>query len=144
LTSYLSRTYSKAGETLGLYIAYYDQQRSGESMHSPKACLPANGWEIWKVDSAQVPVQGRNVTINQYSVRHISEKAVVLYWYQSRERIIASEYLGKLLLVRDALFDGRTSGSLVRVTVIDKPEAVQHGLEFVSEVIPQVKRCFAR
>ncbi len=143
-TSYLSRTYSKAGETLGLFIAYYDQQRSGESLHSPKHCLPANGWEIWKIDSVQVPVHGQKVTINQYSVKHISEKAVVLYWYQSRERIIASEYLGKLLLVRDALFDGRTSGSLVRVTVVDKPEAVRHGLEFVSEVIPQVQRCFAR
>ena len=144
LTSYLSRTYSKADERLDLFIAYYDQQRSGESMHSPKHCLPANGWEIWKMDSAEVPANGRNVTINQYSVKHMNEKAVVLYWYQSRERIIASEYLGKLLLVRDALFDGRTSGSIVRVIVADRPEAVQHGLQFVSRLIPQVQRCFGR
>lgn len=143
-TSYLSRTYSKAGESLQLFIAYYDQQRSGENMHSPKHCLPANGWEIWKIDSAEVPVNGQNVTINQYSVKHMTEKVVVLYWYQSRERVIASEYLGKILLVRDALFDGRTAGSIVRVMVADRPDAVQHGLQFVSTLIPQVQRCFGR
>jgi EpsI family protein len=143
-TSYLSRTYSRAGERLGLFIAYYDQQRSGETMHSPKHCLPANGWEIWKIDSAEVPVNGQPVTINRYSVKHVSEKAVVLYWYQSRERMIASEYLGKLLLVRDALVDGRTGGSIVRVTVVDTPEAVEHGLQFVSALIPQVQRCWGR
>ena len=143
-TSYLSRTYSKAGESIGLFIAYYDQQRSGETMHSPKHCLPANGWEIWKIDSAQVPVNGRSEIINQYSVKHMTEKAVVLYWYQSRERIVASEYLGKLLLVRDALFDGRTAGSIVRVMVDDRPEAVQHGLQFVSALIPQVQQCLGR
>jgi EpsI family protein len=143
-TNYLLRTYSKGAERLGLFIAYYDQQRSGETMHSPKHCLPANGWEIWKIESAEIPVNGRSTIINRYSVKHMSEKAVVLYWYQSRERIVASEYFGKLLLVRDALIDGRTAGSIVRVTVADSPEAVEHGLQFIGSLIPQVQRCLGR
>src|SRR5262249_54096000 len=46
-SSYLSRTYVKRGMRADLFIAYYAQQRAGESMHSPKHCLPGAGWEIW-------------------------------------------------------------------------------------------------
>jgi EpsI family protein len=143
-TSYLARQYSKAGAHIGLFIAYYDQQRSGESMHSPKHCLPANGWEIWNTTSALVPVDGAPVKINQYSIQHTGQRAVVFYWYQSRERIIASEYLGKILLVRDSLLTGRTAGSIVRLMIEDRPEAVTGGLEFASLIIPEIQRCFGR
>jgi hypothetical protein len=42
-TSYLSRTYQKGNMQLDLFIAFYAQQRAGESMHSPKHCLPGAG-----------------------------------------------------------------------------------------------------
>lgn len=141
-TSYLARSYTKAGAGLNLFISYYDQQRSGESMHSPKACLPANGWEIWKTGLAFVPVNAAPIKINQFSIEHNGERAVVLYWYQSRKQIIASEYLGKILLVRDALVTGRTAGSIVRLTVADTPEAIRGGMEFASLIVPEVRRCF--
>src|SRR5215469_10998481 len=38
-SSYLVRTYKKANSQLSLFIAFYAQQRAGESMHSPKHCL---------------------------------------------------------------------------------------------------------
>src|ERR1035438_4001616 len=44
-TAYLSRTYRKSALQADLFIAYYAQQRAGESMHSPKHCLPGSGWE---------------------------------------------------------------------------------------------------
>ncbi len=40
-TSYLSRSYRKDSKELDVFIAFYAQQRAGESMHSPKHCLPA-------------------------------------------------------------------------------------------------------
>jgi EpsI family protein len=143
-TSYLSRQYSKGGVQLGLFISYYDQQRSGESMHSPKHCLPANGWEIWKAGSTSVPFAGRQVKINHYSIQHTGKRAVVYYWYQSRDRIIASEYLGKVYLIKDALLSSHTSGSIVRLMIEDRPDAVQAGLEFASLIMPEVQRCFGR
>jgi EpsI family protein len=143
-TSYLSRTYQKGGQQLGLFIAYYAQQRAGESMHSPKHCLPGAGWEIWDYGSAMVPVDGSELKINRYSIQNSGNRALVLYWYQSRRRIIASEYLGKILLVGDALFNGGTSGSIVRVIVQDNPGATAAGVAFASQVIPQVADCFGR
>jgi len=144
LTSYISRVYSNQGEKLGLFIAYYAQQRAGESMHSPKHCLPGSGWEIWKHDSMMVPFQGRQVEINQYSIQNSGQRMLAFYWYQSRRRVIASEYLGKVLLARDTLLDGHTSGSLVRVMLPDTPTAPAKGRAFASILMPQVQRCFGR
>ena len=142
LTSYLSRAYEKEGTKLGVFVAFYSQQRAGESMHSPKHCLPGSGWEIWKHDSAMVPVGGRQVRINQYSIQNSGQRMLVFYWYQSKRRIIASEYMGKILLAKDSLLDGRTAGSLVRVILPDTPTAPADGAAFASVLIPQVQRCF--
>lgn len=142
LTSYVSRTYEKQGTKLGLFIAYYAQQRAGESMHSPKHCLPGSGWEIWKHDSAMVPVNGKPVEINLYSIQNSGQRMLVFYWYQSKQRIIASEYMGKVLLAKDALMSGQTAGSLVRIVLPDKPGMREQGVAFATKLIPEVERCF--
>jgi len=144
LTSYVARTYQKEGKKLDLFVAYYAQQRAGESMHSPKHCLPGSGWEIWKHDSAMVPVNGGQVKINQYSIQNGEQRMLVFYWYQSKHRIIASEYMGKILLARDALVDGRTAGSLVKITLPDTPSAPAEAIAVASLLIPQVQQCFGQ
>ena len=141
-TSYLSRTYSKDGQKLGFFIAYYDQQRAGKTMHSPKNCLPGPDWEIWDYDSVSVTANGRAVKINKYSVRNLGTKSIVLYWYQSRQGVAASEYLAKLLLIRDAI-SGKTGGSIVRITCADDPAAIAEALHFASIVVGEIQQHLA-
>jgi EpsI family protein len=143
-TSYLSRIYQKENSQLDLFIAFYAQQRAGESMHSPKHCLPGAGWEIWKHGSALAPFNTGQVEINNYSIENAGRRMIMLYWYQSKDRIVASEYTGKLLLARDALFAGHTSGSIVRIMLPDAPGKTEEGLAFASSLIPQVQRCFGK
>ena len=126
-TSYLSREYQKGNLRLDLFISYYAQQRSGESMHSPKHCLPGSGWEIWQHGSALVPVGGQQITINKYSIQKETNRMLMFYWYQSPERILASEYSGKAYLVWDALTSGHTSGSIVRLSLPDGPGRRRRG-----------------
>jgi EpsI family protein len=141
-TSYLERTYSRGDQRLELFISYYAQQRAGEAMHSPKNCLPGAGWEIWNYGSVRAPMEGHDYTINRYSIQNGSNRMVVLYWYQSKNRVVASEYLGKVLLVRDSILRGSTAGSIVRVMVPDTPESVQSGITFAAIMIGELKRCF--
>jgi EpsI family protein len=148
-TSYLSRTYQKGPgqkrpEQLGLFIAFYAQQRAGESMHSPKHCLPGAGWEIWKHDSAFVPVDGKLVEINKYSIQNSGTRMLMFYWYQSKNRVFASEYLGKMLLARDTFLTGHTAGSIVRIMLPDVAGADAEGVAFAAHLIPEVQRCFGR
>jgi EpsI family protein len=139
--AYLSRVYRKSNLQADLFIAYYNQQRSGESMHSPKHCLPGAGWEIWDYGSTDVPVGDHSLRVNKYSISHDGDRNLVLYWYQSKSRIIASEYLGKILLARDAFLQKSTAGSIVRIIVPDRPGVLDEARKFASALIPQVQHC---
>jgi EpsI family protein len=140
--SLISRTYRRAGAELDLLVVYYAEQRAGQSMHSPKHCLPGAGWEIWDYGSANVPVQDQVFTVNKYSISNAGQRMLVLYWYQSKGRIVASEYEGKLLLARDALLQNSTAASIVRLIVPDQPGAVEYAKEFAASLIPQLQRRF--
>ena len=141
-TSYLVRTYRKDQSRLEVFIAFYSQQRAGESMHSPKHCLPGAGWEIWKHDSAFIPAHGMQVEVNKYSIQNNGTRMLMFYWYQSKNRIVASEYLGKILLARDTMVSGHTAGSIVRIMLPDTPTATQEGTAFGARLISEVERCF--
>jgi EpsI family protein len=51
---------------------------------------------------------------NLYVVQRGENKTVVLYWYQSRDRIVASEYTARVFLVADSLRYNRSDTTLVR------------------------------
>jgi EpsI family protein len=143
-TQYLSRTYRRPGLDADLFIAFYAQQRAGESMHSPKHCLPGAGWEIWDYGAVDVPANGRVFRINKDYINHEGNRRVVLYWYQSKERIFASEYIGKILLARDALIRNSTAAAIVRIIVPDRPGVAGEASAFASELIPEIQRCFGQ
>jgi EpsI family protein len=116
---YLSRVYGKAdGAAAGLYLGFYESQRQGDTIHSPMNCLPGAGWEPVSQGHIEMPNidgAGRSITINRYVVQKGLDRNVVLYWYHGRGRVVASEYVSRALLIRDALLTNRTNGSLVRV-----------------------------
>jgi len=59
--------------------------------------------------------------VNRYIVTHGEDRDLVLYWYQSRGRVVASEYKAKFWVVADAMRYNRTDTAIVRVIVpIDK------------------------
>ena len=141
-TSYISRTYRKPGLQADLFISYYAQQRAGESMHSPKNCLPGGGWEIWDYGSAEIPVNGQNFKVNKFAISNAGQRMLVLFWELSKGRVIASEYAGKVLLASDALLQNSTAASIVRIIVPDQPGALEAAKSLASEMIPEVQRCF--
>ena len=143
-TDYVSRTYRKADLDADLFIAFYSRQQAGQSMHSPKHCLPGSGWEIWDYATTELTAGDQRLTVNKYSISHAGDRRVVLYWYQSKERVFASEYLGKFLLGRDALLKNTTAAAIVRVIVPDRPGAVGEASRFASAIVPQMQRLFQR
>jgi EpsI family protein len=143
-SDYLYRVYRKDGKQVDMFMAFYAMQRAGEAMHSPKNCLPGSGWEIWNYDTVELPVEGETVEVNKYWIQRGRDRMLVLYWYQNGERVIASEYSAKAYLVWDALRTGRTSGSIVRVTVADSPDAEEAGRKFAADLIPLVRNVLPR
>ncbi len=99
-----------------LYVGYYQSQREGDTIHSPLNCLPGAGWNPVKNSHIKIPVNGNSpIEINRIMIMKGMDAQVVLYWYQSHGRVVASEYWGKIYTVLDALRTNRTDAALVRV-----------------------------
>jgi EpsI family protein len=148
MTSYVLRRYGTDLETRGadfsLYVGYYDSQTQGRTIHSPKNCLPGAGWEPVSFGTAVIATVDGPVTVNRYLIQNGTSRAIVLYWYQGRGRVAASEYAVKWDLLRDAALRGRTEEALVRVAVPvdgdENAEAVAFDLaaRVAGSVIPSV------
>ena len=144
-TSYIKRNYDRQdGASAELFMAFYSMQEAGEAMHSPKNCLPGSGWEVWKYDQTQIPFEGGAADINRYYIQKGQDRLLVLYWYQSYERVVASEYYAKICLVWDSVMKHRTSGSIVRVTVEDTPAGEKQALDLAAKLLPEVKNVLPR
>ncbi|HUQ95389.1 MAG TPA: EpsI family protein [Bryobacteraceae bacterium] len=102
-----------------LFIAYFNTQRRGKTPHSPKNCLPGAGWTELRNDKLLIPIAGRPepVEANRYVVARGNDKSMVIYWYQTKRRTIASEYTAKIYTVVDSLRYNRSDTAVVKVTV---------------------------
>jgi EpsI family protein len=107
------------GRIATLFVAYFETQRTGKAPHSPKNCLPGSGWVPSQSGavSITVPGQPQPISVNRYIVSRGENQSVVLYWYQSHNRVIASEYAAKIYTVADAIRYNRSDTALVRVVV---------------------------
>ena len=150
LDDYLLRSYSAPQRPwVGLYIGFWQSQRQGSSIHSPQNCLPGAGWEPVAQSILPFPDPRRDgappLTVNQYIVQKGLDRMLVLYWYQSHGRIVASEYWSKIYLVTDAVRLDRTDAALVRLTVPisgsgpdSEQRAQRDALAFASVLIPKL------
>lgn len=138
---YLSRVYrGEDGAPIGLYIAYYKSQRTNEAIHSPQNCLPGSGWQ--PVSAGRLGLKtptGGSAMVNQYVVQKGLQRQMVLYWYQSHGRIIASEYQAKIAMVVDAIHLHRTDSALIRINApITGTEADDRTVQFAAVVLEKL------
>jgi len=133
-----------------LFIAYFPTQRAGDTIHSPKNCLPGAGWT--PIDSSRISLEvgGHSpFPVNRYVIAKGSDRLLVLYWYWAHDRAVASEYWAKIYLVTDSIRMNRSDGALVRLTTRMLPgESVEaamtrltpfagHVVPLLNEYIPQ-------
>ncbi|MGA7217839.1 MAG: exosortase C-terminal domain/associated protein EpsI [Candidatus Sulfotelmatobacter sp.] len=137
---YLNRMYRASdGKALGLYVGYYKSQQTGDAIHSPKNCLPGSGWQPVTAGRLNIALpNGSLAPVNLYVIEKGLDRQVVLYWYQSHGRIIASEYSAKYYMVRDAIRMNRTDSALVRIVVPfkrDREAAQDYATSFAQQML---------
>jgi len=146
----LARTYrSRDGRPVGFLVAWFQSQRAGQSQpHSPKVCLPASGWTPVSTGELTAPSTAGPIHLNRYVVSSRTERAVVLYWYQTARRTTAGEWASKFWLVADALGRRRTDTALVRIVVEDAPggdeRATRTAVDFARAVYPLLRERLPR
>ncbi|MSR15860.1 MAG: VPLPA-CTERM-specific exosortase XrtD [Gammaproteobacteria bacterium] len=126
-TDYALINYKDSDDNVvNFYTAYYDSQRKGQSVHSPRSCLPGGGWEIQSLTQVALPealVNGQPLQVNRALISYGEQKQLVYYWFQQRGRSITNEYLVKWYIFWDAITRNRTDGSLIRLTISLRPNA---------------------
>ncbi|HBY60475.1 MAG TPA: EpsI family protein [Solibacterales bacterium] len=141
----LTRTYLGNGGYANLFIAFFKSQRAGQAPHSPKNCLPGSGWVPEVSDRIPIALpDGSAILVNRYIVQKGEDRSLVLYWYQSHNRVIASEYTAKAYVVADAIRYNRTDTALVRIVVTvprgDSRTANELAQAFVKAAFPVIKQ----
>ena len=144
VTDYTNREYtSSSAAPVELYIGYYASQRTGDTIHSPKNCLPGAGWDPIQSGYTTIPAgNGTEITVNEYVIAQGLNKELVFYWYQGRGRVVASEYWGKFWMIHDAITRNRTDGALVRliapITDNNTAEAKATLVKFTQMIFPHL------
>jgi EpsI family protein len=127
-----------------LFVAYFPSQRTGDTIHSPKHCLPGAGWLPIESSRVTISLPGRApFEANRYVIAKGEQRQFVLYWYLAHDRALASEYWAKFYLIADAISMNRSDGSLVRLTTpITAGEGTDRAqrrlLAFAGHLIPVV------
>lgn len=150
---FLLRVYDNAATAqpgVDLFVAYFPSQRAGDTIHSPRNCLPGAGWS--PVESSRITltlVSRASLPVNRYVIAKGAERQLVLYWYWAHDRAVASEYWAKFYLVADSIRLNRSDGALIRVTtpILEgetESDAEQRLVGFVEQVIPRLQTYIPR
>jgi EpsI family protein len=145
---FLSRVYTQAGQAapVDLFIGYFPTQRTGQTIHSPKHCLPGAGWVFESSNYVNLTdVNGTPHRVGEYTIANGEMRQFVIYWYQAHGRSVANEYMAKIYMAADAIRMNRTDGALIRViTPIAPGEQVlaarMRAEEFTARLAPLLPR----
>jgi exosortase D (VPLPA-CTERM-specific) len=132
------------GKKINFYVAYYDSQRKGESIHSPATCLPGSGWSFDQSGTVKIMgVPGNNITmkVNRAVMQLGQNRQITYFWFPVRGRILFNVYQLKIFNFWDALTQQRTDGALVRLITKVYEDETQENAEkrlqnFVRDVVP--------
>ncbi len=144
-SDYLLRNYRSAdGRVVNFYVGYYASQRDGATYHSPLNCLPGAGWVMSDPGRVTITPKGKAPFVaNKYLIQNGDHKELLLYWYQGRGRVVASEYWGKIYTVIDSVRMRRSDGAMVRITTpvgSSEPAALQSAIDLAansSSILPE-------
>ncbi|MHA1600393.1 MAG: VPLPA-CTERM-specific exosortase XrtD [Alphaproteobacteria bacterium] len=152
VTDYIMADYRRDSDPMAVnfYVAYYNSQRKGESVHSPQACIPGDGWRIESFGEHRldnVIAAGQPLTVNRAIIGKGDFQQLVYYWFPQRDRFLTNEYWVKWYIFWDALIRNRTDGALIRlVTPVLGPDgfdaADQRLSEFAASLLPKLSPHF--
>jgi len=131
----------KDGNNLMLYAGFFTYRKS-TSTHNPDVCYPAQGWKIEKKDIVKLDIDGRSYPVAERIISKNLNRQVVLFWYQVKDKTITNKIKHQMLIIKDALIEGKMRASIVRVSMPIKNRSIDEALEIEKEfaeiIIPKL------
>lgn len=149
LDSYVRRRYRDSQRReLVLYAAYWRTQGGDyqASKHSPRVCLPANGWNLLSANQISLSQNSsQRVPMNQLLASIDAQRVLFTYTFFTDERMYSDEWRSFYELARSAFLRQRTDGGIIEVSVPlrnDLPaaeaqrQAEQSSRDFLDTLLP--------
>jgi len=113
---YLGDFVSDDNKAVNVYISYYADQKHGQIPHSPKVCMPGDGWIIISNDPVEINNEdGSGFNANRLVIEKAGKTIVAYYWLKQGQNTYRNEMLARLDLIRFSLKSNRTDGALIRL-----------------------------
>jgi EpsI family protein len=143
VSNYIMRDYRREDDSVSVYVGYYETQREGAQIHSPRHCLPGSGWVAAGTEVRTLEFEGhRPINVMQAVYQRNEAKEVFLYWYQMKDTTITNEYLLKLQMVYNSLKYRRNDAAFIRLsapvrtTVADAVSSIEAFMEDFVPLLP--------
>ncbi|WP_427500863.1 VPLPA-CTERM-specific exosortase XrtD [Methylomonas sp. MED-D] len=146
LTDYVIVNFVQQGthNSINFYSAYYQSQRKGAVVHSPRSCIPGDGWQIVSFEQREFPemrIGDDSIKLSRAIIQKGDSRQLVYFWFHQRGRQVTNEFLVKWYLFYDAITLNRTDGALIRlVTPVDKVEDISFAdrrlQDFMKSLLP--------
>jgi EpsI family protein len=129
---------------VGLFIAYFRDQKYGSQIHSPRHCVPGGGWVVEGLERLPFDLGVRQVTVNRMTIAKKAEVSQMFYWFHTRSGDLASEYALKFDLVKNSLLFSPTDAVIIRLTVSQRgktPAECQKVAErFMRDILSDIRK----
>ncbi len=141
--AHVLQLYEAPGRTpIWVYVGVYGGRAGyGKGAHDPEVCYPAQGWEVLRSESLEVPLTAAEKLRTRRLEAHLGvHKEAVLYWFQPANRWPAPGAAEELLRVLDAA-KGRPQYAFVRLSGPSDggPAAARDLAEFAAEIAAPIR-----
>jgi len=121
-TNTTGRSYRDADRNVTtLFIGYFEDQKYGSQIHSPRHCLPGGGWGLLEMHPVELEIDGTMMSVNRVLIGNKKMLQVVYYWFRTRSGVLTNEYALKFDLVLNSLRFRPTDAALIRI-VAEAPD----------------------
>ncbi|SFM21722.1 exosortase D, VPLPA-CTERM-specific [Desulfomicrobium norvegicum] len=146
-TDYVQVDFRNGGQrAVDFYVAWYDRQSKGESIHSPETCLRGGGWRFERDGAVEVAVPDyKTVRVNRTMLEQNGRRMLSYFWFPARGRYLTNGVELKLYTMWDSLTLRRTDGALVRLITPLYPgegeaDAERRLVDFLAVALPPLER----
>lgn len=113
---YYGDFYSPAKSKVNLYIAYYQDQKKGAAPHSPKVCIPGDGWVITNDEPVLIKSKnGKNYEVSKLIITKDEHTIVTYYWLKQGSKIFRQQFIARLNLIWFSITENRADAALIRM-----------------------------
>ncbi len=133
-----------SGNAIGLFIAYFRDQKYGSQIHSPRHCLPGGGWVLTGLKHVPFDLGEREIQVNRMTIARLSRVDQMFYWFHTRSGDLTSEYSLKFDLVRNSLLFSPTDAAIIRLTIPQAGRSQEQCQEIVEDfmktMLPEIRK----